>query len=624
MLIDRTKIAEESERLERKAASEVVLILILISTLSLAIHIQPVESDWAWTETIYIRADGNVEPDTAPISTVDYVTYSLTDNIVGDVPYGTCAIVVERDNIVVDGAHYTVQSTESGTGIDLSYRSNVTIENVSIKNFGNHGIHLYHSRNNTLTNNTISNNYEGIFLSEFSNNNVITSNNLSANSNMGLYIYYESSSNVVTSNNVSKSMAGIQLQISSDNVLVGNIISDNYDGIRVTSSSNNNVITGNIVSTNQDRGISLHYSRDNTFASNTISRNLYGIYAFYFSRDNTFFHNNLLNNTFQAYAEWNVNIWDDGYPSGGNYWSDYAGVDANSDGIGDSPYVIDERNQDRYPLMNPWRERTVGVKVGDWAKYSVDTSWMGFLDPRLEMLSETEWGMIEVTKVQGTVITFTGTSRFKNGSELTAVGAQWDVAPTGSFGFIFWFISSNLQAKDKVYPSGAVAINETVTRTYCGVPRENNHLNGSTSGSIVPGPPYDINKLDCYWDQVTGILTEELLEASTVDLSSTLSIHLKMVDTNLWETPIPTTVNDLKTKIEELGSEGEIDNQGIVRSLIAKMNSAQKLIDKEKIGEAVMVLEGFITQVQELSEIHTTAGTADILIESAEYIISHL
>jgi hypothetical protein len=58
-----------------------------------------------------------------------------------------------------------------------------------------------------------------------------------------------------------------------------------------------------------------------------------------------------------------VNVWDDGYPSGGNYWSDYKGIDVKSgpnqdqprsDGIGDTPYVIDANNQDRYPLMNPY------------------------------------------------------------------------------------------------------------------------------------------------------------------------------------------------------------------------------------------------------------------------------
>ncbi|RLE47179.1 MAG: hypothetical protein DRJ31_09260, partial [Candidatus Methanomethylicota archaeon] len=80
--------------------------------------------------------------------------------------------------------------------------------------------------------------------------------------------------------------------------------------------------------------------------------------------NNIIYHNNLIDNGVQAslYESYD-NLWDDGYPSGGNYWSDYVGVDLSSgpyqnetgsDGIGDSLYIIDVNNTDRYPLMGPF------------------------------------------------------------------------------------------------------------------------------------------------------------------------------------------------------------------------------------------------------------------------------
>jgi hypothetical protein len=67
-----------------------------------------------------------------------------------------------------------------------------------------------------------------------------------------------------------------------------------------------------------------------------------------------------------------VNRWDNSYPSGGNYWSDYTGFDlysgpyqneTGSDGIGDTPYVIDADNQDNYPLekLFPWDQHDIGI-----------------------------------------------------------------------------------------------------------------------------------------------------------------------------------------------------------------------------------------------------------------------
>jgi len=98
-------------------------------------------------------------------------------------------------------------------------------------------------------------------------------------------------------------------------------------------------------------GIVLLASSNVTIKDTCVMGNEYGIYGMKQSINNHIFHNNFLKNLQHAIDQ-GMNVWDNGYPSGGNYWDDYKGVDGNHDGIGDIPYFFKE-GVDQYPLMNP-------------------------------------------------------------------------------------------------------------------------------------------------------------------------------------------------------------------------------------------------------------------------------
>ena len=276
---------------------------------------------------------------------------------------GTCLKII-ANNVNITG--FTI--TENSDGIYLYDSSDNTISGNDIT-YNWFGISMYNSSSNRISGNNITNNDYGINFT-WSSGNTISGNNITNNNSYGIYLRY-SSGNSISGNNITNNMLqGIVLDGSSNNTISGNNITNSeWFGILLVESSNN-TISGNNITYNSD-GIWLDGSSNNTISGNDITNNDYGI-GLGGPSNNSIYHNNFVDNTQQVYSYNSTNVWDKGYPYGGNYWSDYNGTDfysgpyqneTGSDGIGDTPYPIDENNQDSYPLVNPWTPTETSVKV---------------------------------------------------------------------------------------------------------------------------------------------------------------------------------------------------------------------------------------------------------------------
>lgn len=177
----------------------------------------------------------------------------------------------------------------------------------------------------------------------------------------GIWLY-ASHCNITRNNFINNWRAGVMLATmgSHGNIIAENSMTNNGYCVRLGASCDNTIVANNMMSSAV--GVSIWAGSGNLVIKNNVKNNGYGI-ELISTYGNIVYHNNIENNAYQVQLEATlVNVWDNSYPSGGNYWSDYTGLDSKkgsnqnqpgSDGIGDIPYTIDLNNIDHYPLMSP-------------------------------------------------------------------------------------------------------------------------------------------------------------------------------------------------------------------------------------------------------------------------------
>jgi nitrous oxidase accessory protein len=237
------------------------------------------------------------------------------------------AITLSADGIVLKGLHAIKSSDDELNifgGIKVASDNNTLIDNIvsdnrngilvtassnnyivgnNVKN-NKYGIKLIYSDGNIISNNSIYNNIiSGISLNS-SRNNIIEKNNVMKNDNYSIDLLY-SDFNILLSNNASYNYNGLSINYSNNNNIVNNEINSNRrNGIFLLNSSNDTILMNRF--NNNTVGEWLRFSSLNDIIGNSISDNDFGVWL-KFSNNNNVLENIISNNSYGIFSDYSYN-----------------------------------------------------------------------------------------------------------------------------------------------------------------------------------------------------------------------------------------------------------------------------------------------------------------------------
>jgi len=262
-------------------------------------------------------------------------------NIIKNASNDAIMVLAAQDTLFLDN-----NVSDSGVGLDLGFESQSnTISGNIVNNSRYYGIKLSGGcQYTTIIENNVTNTWEtvqgfgfGIYVQAPSYYVTVSKNYVMNNAAYGVMISGESGQSVTENYIANNGVAGLRFEGGNEpgtNGLISrNFVTNNSLGGIQVGSSNYTTIWGNTVVNNKATyrgGIELSNVYHSRIYDNKILNNTRGFYLDNFGYS-SIYHNHITDNSLQVYIPPYpgvlANTWDDGYPSGGNYWSNYTGAD---------------------------------------------------------------------------------------------------------------------------------------------------------------------------------------------------------------------------------------------------------------------------------------------------------